>query len=396
VGEGAVEEVLRARTEHGSFANLDEFCAQVDLRKVGKRALESLVKVGTMDSLAPRHQLLLAIEQLLGASAAVHKAAEVGQATMFDMLSGNNGSANIDMQPDAEEIPARQLRSWEKELVGVYVSEHPLLSHMAEIEQAITAYSGDLTEMEGKVVTLAGTVAHIRPHITKKGGTMAFVSLEDLQGFADLVVFPDVWRQVQDWLQVDALVAVTGRVDTKRGDANVLVSRIESELKLVQPADDTSLLDAKSGAGTTIGEGPPDDIWETLSPEQEVYPMGQVPSTKVVSISLAPEKAEQLDSKSVVVQPDTAPRKPSAKRIVVTLRPLQNLSNYKLRVKWAFNVMSSFPGEDRFAVVVYEDDGRCFELDFANHTTGHCEELMAELATVVNSPDDIEVQPLLL
>ena len=72
------------------------------------------------------------------------------------------------------------------------------------------------------------------------------------------------------------------------------------------------------------------------------------------------------------------------------------MTSYKLRVKWAFNLITSFPGSDRFAIIVFEDDGRCFELDFSNHTTGHCVELMDKLASVVKSPEDIEVQALLL
>ena len=396
VGTGAVEEILQARSEHGPFANADVFCAQVDLRKVGKRALESLVKVGAMDSIDPRHQLLPAIEQLLGASAAVHKAAEVGQATMFDMLSEQSGSVNIDLQHDAEEIPARILRSWEKELVGIYVSENPLLAHIEEIEQVITAYSGDLSEMEGQVVTLAGTIAHIRTHITKKGAPMAFISLEDLQGSADLVVFPDVWRQVHEWLQVDAFVAVTGRVDTKRGDTNVLVNRIEKELKLVQSSEDVVIPNDNKGSNVTDGDRPPDINLEKPASLEEAYLSMRPASVEPDDSALFPDETEQMDSMPAAAKSDTTPSNTSAKRIVITLHPTQDLSNYKLRVKWAFNVMSSFPGEDRFAMVVYEDDGRCFELDFANHTTGHCDELMDELASVVNSPGDIKVQPLLL
>jgi hypothetical protein len=315
---------------------------------------------------------------------------------MFGMLSGDNEVANIDLQPDVEEIPARQLSSWEKELVGVYVSEHPLLSHIEEIEQVITAHSGDLTEMDGKVVTLAGTIAYIRPHVTKTGASMAFLSLEDLQGFTDLVVFPDVWRQVQEWLQVDSLVAVSGRVDTKRGDANVLVSRIDSELKLVQPAGGMLLPETMNGVTAADGDRSMSVVRETLSSEEDLHHSEHPASTEADLISPASSEAEQVDYMPATPQPYTISREQSAKRIVVTLRPGRNLSHYKLRVKWAFNVMSSFPGEDRFAILVYEEDGRCFELDFANHTTGHCEELMAELVSVVNSPDDIEVQPVLL
>ena len=398
VGEGAVQEIMRARTENGQFANVDEFCAQVDLRKVGKRALESLVKVGALDSLASRSQLLVAIEQLLGASASVHKAAEVGQATMFDIISLDNGNKNIDLQSDVEEISEHQLRKWEKELIGVYVSEHPLLSHISEIENVITAYSADLTEMDGKIVTLAGTIAHIRPHITKRGDPMAFMSLEDLQGFADLVVFPDVWRQVQGWIQLDNLVVVTGKVDAKRGDANLLVNRIERELNIVQPADQKMVAPVLEEGGSVSNQEdrPPVDIWEGVTPEELVHSRETRVSTEAASISPDSVSGRQVEPIVAVPPPDTTAGGLPVKRIVVILRPEQDMTSYKLRVKWAFNLITSFPGSDRFAIIVFEDDGRCFELDFSNHTTGHCVELMDKLASVVKSPEDIEVQALLL
>jgi hypothetical protein len=86
----------------------------------------------------------------------------------------------------------------------------------------------------------------------------------------------------------------------------------------------------------------------------------------------------------------------TVQRIVITLRPIDALINYKLRIKWAYNVFTSFPGKDSFAVVVYEEDGRCFELDFPNHSTGHCDELTEQLLKIVESPDDIDMRPLLL
>jgi DNA polymerase-3 subunit alpha len=402
VGEGAVIEILRARSEHGSFNDIDDFCSRVDLRKVGKRALDSLVKVGALDVLEDRHKLLGSIEKLVGVSTAIHKAKEVGQINMFDLLPDDNSPAKIDLVVDTDDISQKQLRKWEKELVGVYVSDHPLLSNMDQIEEIITAYSIDLSDMDGKVVTLAGTIANIRVHITKKGYAMAFVSLEDLHGFADLVVFPDVWKQAEDWLEIDTLVAVSGRVDTKRGEANLLVNNIDRELTVVEVADNHVAKQASNQNIQILDDDQDSMTLEVVQMAEEIQiPTGvQLPENKLMiptdedilvvndqeNTEIFPESKETIEDQS----------SKSLRRIVVTLRPKDSQGDYQLRVKWAFNVLNSFPGEDRFVMVVYEGDDRCFELDFSNNTTGYCEELRNQLMQVVNSPDDIEVQSLLL
>jgi len=402
VGEGAVLEILRARSEKGSFNDIDDFCTRVDLRKVGKRALDSLVKVGALDVFEDRHKLLGSIEKLVGISTAIHKAKEVGQINMFDMLHDDNSTAKIDLVVDVDDVSQKQLRKWEKDLVGVYVSDHPLLSNMDQIEEIITAYSVDLSDMDGKVVTLAGTIANIRVHITKKGHAMAFVSLEDLHGFADLVVFPDVWKQVEDWLEIDTLVAVSGRVDTKRGEANLLVNNIDRELTVVEVADNRIAKQA-SNQNIQISDDDQDSMkLEVVQMDEEIQistdvqlPESKlmVPNDEDVLVVDDQERTEMLPESKVAIEDQSSK---SLRRIVVTLRPKDSQSDYQLRVKWAFNVLNSFPGEDRFVMVVYEGDDRCFELDFSNNTTGYCEELRNQLMQVVNSPDDIEVQSLLL
>ena len=200
---------------------------------------------------------------------------------------------------------------------------------------------------------------------------MAFMSLEDLQGFADLVVFPDVWRQVQGWIQLDNLVVVTGKVDAKRGDANLLVNRIEKELNIVQPADQKMVAPVLEEGGSVSNQEdrPPVDIWEGVTPEELVHSRETRVSTEATSISPDSVSGRQVEPIVAVPPPDTTAGGLPVKRIVVILRPEQDMTSYNLRVKWAFNLITSFPGSDRFAIIVFEDDGRCFELDFSNHTT---------------------------
>ncbi len=402
VGEGAVIEILRARSEHGSFNNLDDFCTHVDLRKVGKRALDSLVKVGALDMFEERNKLLGSIEQLVGASSAIHKAKEVGQISMFDILPEDVGTAKIDLVDDVDDFSPKQLRKWEKDLVGVYISDHPLLANISQIEDIITAYSIDLSDMDGKIVTLAGTIANIRVHITKKGYPMAFVSLEDLHGFADLVVFPDVWKQVNDWLEIDTLVAVNGKVDTKRGEANLLVNSIDRELRVVEIADEQVTSQSLSQHIQPQDNHQDSDTMVNVQTTVATHETNelQLPDTELVLETDEDDLiVKEYPSSEVLPEPQVAigdQSSESPRRIVVTLRPEDNQSDYQLRVKWAFNVLNSFPGEDRFVMVVYESDDKCYELDFSNHTTGYCEELRKQLMQVVNSQDDIEVQSLLL
>ena len=126
----------------------------------------------------------------------------------------------------------------------------------------------------------------------------------------------------------------------------------------------------------------------------------QLPGTELVSETDEDDLiVKEYPSFEVFPEPQAAigdQSSKSPKRIVVTLRSEDHEIDYQLRVKWAFNVLNSFPGEDRFVMVVYESDDKCYELDFSNHTTGYCEELRKQLMQVVNSQDDIEVQSLLL
>lgn len=447
VGEGPVAAILHARADGHSFADLNEFCTRVDLRKVGKRALESLIKVGALDRFGPRHHLLAAMDQLLSISSSTHKAAEVGQISMFEMM-GSAAAAKVELPTDAPEIRPRELRSWEKELVGVYVSDHPLMDHIEQIQDVITAYSKDLNETNhNDVVTLAGTVEAIRPHITKKGKSMAFVTLEDLQGNIDLLVFPRTWAEVRDWLAEEQIVAVTGRVDASNPEVKILVNTISRELKLSRPApvvaSSDSVMTARSAPAPappgppqpvieTSAEPSPDDIWDVFAPDDWVdgdggveappsnaSPPKELPATtggdEAPAAGVTPSSAangaahELINGKArgdgyaggpPLLDGETAQalkREGPPVRVTITLRPGNGLlDRYQLRVKWAWRIFTSFPGNDQFAMIVYEDDGRRFELDFPNITTSYCDDLLDQLSNIITVPNDIDVQPLLL
>ncbi|MEI2688694.1 MAG: DNA polymerase III subunit alpha [Anaerolineae bacterium] len=235
VGEGPVEAILAGR-QAGAFPALEALCERVDLRKVGKKALECLIKVGALDEFGERAQLLEGMEQMIGVSRSRHEAEEAGQLSMFDLFGGGlqSGAASFAPAltlPAVEPLNPKQRLEMEKELLGVYVSSHPLQQMAVDLSGVVTCTCGELGEAHvGKPVVLAGNVVRVNQITTKKGDRMAFVTLEDLQGQCDVVVFPRTWEETKElWVQ-DRIVLVRGKAE-KRGEFGQRAVRQRADLR---------------------------------------------------------------------------------------------------------------------------------------------------------------------
>ncbi len=252
VGEGPVQAILDAR-QAGPFRKLDDLCQRADLRQVGKRALECLVKVGALDKLGDRCQLLEGLDAMVNASAAHYRAQELGQLTLF---GGDSGFSGVALPKTKLTISRREMLAWEKELIGLYVSDHPLQPVMDDLQHIVTHYSQQLTEDDnGKAVTMAGVVTNLRPYQTKKGDAMGFVSVEDLQGHLELVIFPKVWKDVSRWLKLEQIVVIRGKVDAKEGSAKILVDSLSSEFKVTRAAAPAARPASAPSAPPRVGDG---------------------------------------------------------------------------------------------------------------------------------------------
>jgi len=238
VGDGPSGEIMASRAKAGPFKSIDDFCQRVDLRTVGKRALECLIKVGALDSLGKRAQLLAGLEAIVSVSSSAHKADEIGQFGLFGaMEQGGAFTATVNLPKGTPDYSLKEMRTWEKELMGVYVSDHPLMARIDELAPLITHYSGDLDEtLNQKPVTMVAQITTIRPHSTKTGKAMGFATAEDLQGALDLVIFPSTWNEVKDWLQTDQIVVIKGKVDAQGGKPKILVDVLSRDAKVVQAA----------------------------------------------------------------------------------------------------------------------------------------------------------------
>jgi DNA polymerase III subunit alpha len=240
-GEAAVQLILDERAAAGPFADIQDFSERVDLRRVGRRALESLIKVGVFDCWASRPQMLDALDRVLAYSSTNHEAAAVGQMTLF---GGSTAAMQIDVEllhpaDQVEPIDQRTLLDWERELIGVYLSEHPLEGRLAALQPVVNATTADLLpQSNGRGVTMAGLISRLRTHTTRKGDPMAFAGLEDLHGSVDLVLFPSVWKSVRESVKVDQIVVVRGKVQIEEGKegATILVDSVQTNLQVARAA----------------------------------------------------------------------------------------------------------------------------------------------------------------
>ncbi|MGH2428999.1 MAG: DNA polymerase III subunit alpha, partial [Candidatus Limnocylindria bacterium] len=233
VGEGAIEAITTVRDggeESGPFRSLDDFCRRVDLRTLNKRVIESLIKANAMSSLGTAGALLGALDRALENGARHQRDVAAGQSTLFDLFAAPAaGEASVSFLDDGEEIPRRERLRWEKELIGLYLSEHPLGDIADQLPEYVTAYTGDLAEESDQAkVTLGGIVLSTRRVITRAGSTMLVANLEDLQGSVEVVVFPKVFEQTANAWTDDAVVLVTGRIDRRDETPQLLCEAVHA------------------------------------------------------------------------------------------------------------------------------------------------------------------------
>ncbi|MCP9470472.1 MAG: DNA polymerase III subunit alpha [Nitrospira sp.] len=221
VGEGAVESIVDIRNRTGPFSSLFDFCRRVDLRKVNKRMLEGLIKAGAFDSTgAKRAQLMAVLDQAVECGAAAQRERDLGQINIFgEETSGYlaSGHPNTPPLPSVPEWDHAQRLKYERELTGFYISAHPLSRYETTIGALATATTAGLADVsDGKEVKLCGIIVTMKPMLTKRGDRMAYLTVEDLHGTVEVIVFPDVYKTVQEWIAPESLIRITATID--RGD----------------------------------------------------------------------------------------------------------------------------------------------------------------------------------
>ncbi|MEJ2470987.1 MAG: DNA polymerase III subunit alpha [Desulfuromonadales bacterium] len=236
VGGAAVEAIVEAR-EQKPFASMQDFCERVDMRRVNKRVVEALIKCGAFDSLqAKRAQFLAALEEAMDYGQKVQREKASGQESLFgtNEIVTQNGHAYGQL-PDIEEWPENILLANEKEAIGFYITGHPLARHGDAIKRFSTCDTAGLIERADKEeVSVCGIVTGVKLLNTRKGDRMAFVTLEDLSGFVEMVVFPETYTAAAELLNSEEPLLVKGTVDVGEDACKILVNEVLSLKEMQQ------------------------------------------------------------------------------------------------------------------------------------------------------------------
>ncbi len=232
VGEHVAQYVVEGRGDE-PFTSIDDFISRVDLRQVNKRVLECLICAGAMDCLGERATLLAAVDQMVSESQRIHRAKEIGQQSLFDLVSGSGTStcAAFALPNGIPPMTHKKRLAEEKELLGAYMSAHPLDALVDHHDDTLTDLSGIDETFAGQHVRVAGAVDSVREITTKKGDRMGFAELEDLSGNMSLTLFPRVYEECQALVADQSIVLIEAKVDL-RDDQVQLIADSVSELHL--------------------------------------------------------------------------------------------------------------------------------------------------------------------
>ncbi|MGQ9864728.1 MAG: helix-hairpin-helix domain-containing protein [Pseudanabaenaceae cyanobacterium] len=232
VGENAVKSLLAAR-EEGPFSSLGDLCTRVDTRVVNKKTLEALIQAGALDSLNPnRRQLMMDLEPTLDWAHRKAKDRQSGQGSLFEVLGG---SSTFDLPPSTPAVPdydSQEKLRLEKDLLGFYLSDHPLKQTQERAKWLAPTNLAEVAEQPaGTVITAVAIVLEFREIATRKGDTMAALTFEDLTGSAEAVIFPRTYARLRSHLPIEGRVLVWGKVDFREDQRCQLI------VEDIQPAD---------------------------------------------------------------------------------------------------------------------------------------------------------------
>lgn len=275
VGTSAVEEVLRARDADGLFTGVSDFARRVSTSRFNRKAWESLIKAGAFDKFGSRSDLLFNLDAIVAYASRVQKDIETNQADLFGGLSDVVAVPDIVIETAPEQHHERERLLWERELLGLYLSAHPLDKYDDYFsEQTVPLGSIDTSHDKSKV-TVGGVLSSVRVIVTKNGSKMAFIRVEDKSGDGETIIFPKLYEEVGDKLEQDAVVKVSGRISSTDREGNSLgEAKVIADEVIVVTNDE---LDNYQKSGKKMKTLKAKKTPETTTPKQQPAQVSYVP-----------------------------------------------------------------------------------------------------------------------
>ncbi|MBK8026614.1 MAG: hypothetical protein IPK19_35805 [Chloroflexi bacterium] len=415
-GVGALTNLIQERETGGQFRDLADFASRVDLRHVGKRTVEMLAKVGAFGVMGTRTQLLAALDRIVSFSIDQHRAREVGQISLFGDVMAPSSDELLSRLTHMEEVGRREMLEWERELLGIYVSSHPIDEFLPMLANANVTNSFDVQNadggMHGKSVRFAGLVSNVRKLVTKTGDMMAVVKLEDRLGTVDAVLFPKTWDKYGEFFEeVSEVVLVTGKLDLGRGEPQIQVEHVTQEfetgisdnpamlatLEAPEPfwldgMDEEPPFDGEPGNGNgshASAQNPPATRSSSPAPaDSSRYAARQpAPPPFEPSPSSVPEPPgfdelpPLIDDDEVFVGPPVELSEPLPPAKLLRVRFWRSASDERdrWRLQKLVGEINAFFGRDHYEIVLVSEGAPTHVLRFKDKTTQCCEALVRKI-----------------
>jgi DNA polymerase III subunit alpha len=410
-GVGAIQVILDARQADGHFVDLTDFAEKVDLRQVGKRTLESLAKVGALDAFVEnRNQALAVIDQLMSFSADHHEAKAIGQISMFGADSGIRDEITL---PKMDPVRERERLNWEKDLLGFYVTDHPVDAILRNIDAGNTLRTHQLQQMTDlhreKGVSMIALIADIREIPTKRGDMMAVLTMEDRYGSVEVVLFPRTWDAQKYTVRANLndVVLLRGKFDMRNGRPQIIVEQVTTAFETFV-SDSPEPLASPNGYAPPApddDDGPPPIDWSGFDgerpskpkpthnpngkhnePDPAITPEEPIPPTEAAPPSDNIDWTAELESDPHLPgQPQ-----PETDQVAVVIYLQQDdPDKTRRRLRRIYGQFTQYNGDDRFMIIIERPD-ESYKMEFPNERTGWCEALKASLLRIVGE-DNIRI-----
>jgi len=327
VGLGAVEPLVAERNKGGEFKSIEDLCRRADLHGVNRRAMESLIKAGALDSLGDRGALLASVERIQSLAQREQHLRETGQSTMFDLWGETMPTPMPSLELEAAEISLKDKLDWERELMGVYLSEHPFAAFADKVAAENTVLCGHVdAELVGQTILVAGMVASVHQSFTRDRRPFASVMLEDLDGRVEVMAWPDVYASTRELWQEGNILLVEGRVRVRNDRVQLSCDNV-----------------------------------------RRYQPEAALP--------------EEAQAETVAEEPK-ASKAPPKSRLTISINQTANIDDDVACLNKLVDTLRGFPGEDEVNMCVVNGD-RVVNLKLSNIYTNYCPELHQRLVELV-------------
>ncbi len=365
MGKALVEEfVIPERDKNGPFKSVCDFAARVNSSKFNKKSWEAAIKTGAFDNFADRSDLLFNLEQIQAYGAKRQKDAASGQTDLFGAMGDAGAIPEPEIKPAPVKEPEKERLGWERDLMGLYISSHPLDRYETYFSEQTHPYDAITAENEGKLLTIGGLISSVRTILTKSGTRMAFVKLENKIAEQEVIVFPNLYEEIGAKLEQDNVIKVSGRVNSKDKDGNT-----SSEIKII--ADSIEVVQ--------------DDVLENYQPTGQKLPIPKVAAprqrSRASSVSRARGGYQRREGTTIEAPhaPAIPPHDPRHEKLYVLIEDINNTE----MLNEVRRICEKNPGVQEIIMVLKDKDGKRplrlpFKVDVSDELTKPLSDLLGE------------------